>query len=201
MAFAHRRRIKLIGRAAALSAEERLRLILEERTERLAARAGHESTPPVERERVVVCTLGREQFGIPVAAVALVLPFPACVPVAASHPALIGHFGRAGHLVSVLDLALALGLPPTGSEGGHCLLLRRDRPHVALRVDRVQDVASVARIAGEGVAGVRSNAVVGLAQGLAQVEAGSPDEPGTMSLLDVERLLAAFLTPSSAHGA
>jgi hypothetical protein len=44
---------------------------------------------------------------------------------------------------------------------------------------------------------------VGLAQveSLAQVEGGSPDGPGTVSLLDVERLLATFLKPSSAHGA
>jgi purine-binding chemotaxis protein CheW len=197
MANAHRRKIKLIGRAAALSAEERLRLILEDRTERLASRTGHAQASPVEHERVVVCTVGREHFGVPVAAVAQVLPMRACVPAAGTHPALIGHFGRAGHLVSVIDLGLALGLGPSGSEGGHCLLLRRDRPHVALRVDRAQDVTSVAPIAGEGLVGRRSDAVIGLAR----VEADSPDGPGTVSILDVDRLLATFLTPSPDLGA
>jgi purine-binding chemotaxis protein CheW len=199
MAKAHRRKIKLIGRAAVLSAEERLRLILEERTENLAARLGRDADEAaVERRRVLACKAGREVFGIPVEAVEEVLPYRACVPSSSSHPALIGHFGRAGRLVSVIDLSVALGLGPGGGErDGHFLLLRRDQPRVALRVDRAQDVLDVLPMADDGTTGPRTDAVTGVAR----AEADTPDLGGIISLLDVDRLLKPFLTPLPVSGA
>jgi purine-binding chemotaxis protein CheW len=198
MAKAHRRKIKLIGRAAAISAEERLRLILQERTESLAGRVDRSAAEaPVERRRVVVCRAGREQIGIPVEAVEEVLPYRACVPAAASHAALIGHFGRAGRLVSVIDLGLALGLGTgDGEQSGHFLLLRRDQPRVALRVDRAQDVIDAVPMAGDGTSGLHTDAITGVARA-----DGETEQDGVVSLLDIDRLITPFLTSSPVSGA
>jgi purine-binding chemotaxis protein CheW len=200
MAKTHRRKLKQIGRAAAMSAEERLRYILDERTERLAARSRRDAAPAAtDLRRVLVCTAGRERFGLPVDAVTEVLPQRPCVPGSAALPALIGHFGRAGHLVSVIDLGRALGLvgPGGAGEDGHFVLLRRDHPRIALRVDRAEDVMSVTPLNFDGTSGLRMDAVVGLGR----AEAESSDLEGAISLLDIDRLLRPFLTSSPVSGA
>ncbi|MBM6594802.1 chemotaxis protein CheW [Microvirga pudoricolor] len=204
MAKAHRRKIKLIGRAAALSAEERLRLILEERTESLAARVHRAAADaPVERRRVVVCKAGRERIGVPVEAVEEVLPYRACVPAASAHPALIGHFGQAGRLVSVIDLGLALGIGSgeTG-QGGHYLLLRREQPRLALRVERAQDVVDAVPMAGQDISGQPiSGPHTDAITGLARTDDDGPEREGVIALLDLDRLIKPFLTLSPASGA
>lgn len=193
MAKIHRRKLRQIGRAAALSAEERLRQILDDRTESLASRRGGKAEAPAGRHRILVCLAGRERFGLPVETVAAVLPYRPCVPSLMAIPALLGHFGRAGHLISVVDLGLALGLKGNGSqESGHFILLRRERPRVALRVDRAQDVVTAVPAADEE-SGWRTEAVAGLSR----AETETPGEGEVIALLDVDRLLRPFLTPSS----
>ncbi|WP_230529995.1 chemotaxis protein CheW [Microvirga roseola] len=197
MAQSLRRKLKLINRAKALSAEERARLILDERTERLAARDDEKAAPEAEAARVLVCGAGSENFGVPVEAVAEVLPSQECVPVPDGPQALLGVFGRNGRLVSVIDLAAALGMPPSGSddEGGHFVLLRNEQPQVALRVDRALAVSAVAPLTDEA-GGFRSEAVTGYAK----AESGLADQDRILSLLDTDRLLRPFLPSSPVPG-
>ncbi|MDF2688940.1 MAG: chemotaxis protein CheW, partial [Microvirga sp.] len=114
MKRALQRKLINVARTKARSAEERARQILDERTARLAERGGLK--PVVEPDRALICAAGGEHFGISLDAVAEILPFRECVPVPDGPPAMIGVFGRNGQLVSVLDLALALGLQPSATE-------------------------------------------------------------------------------------
>jgi purine-binding chemotaxis protein CheW len=193
-----RRKLRQIERGRIRSAEERVQHILDERTESLASRRKDESSPAQALPRALICGSGRERFGIPIEAVAEVLPPQKYMPVPDGPPALVGLFGRSGRLVSVIDLALALGIEPssTKDEGQHFVLLRRDQPPVALRVERAYAVADVRLLTGEEATGFRTEAVIGYAR--LQDTAGDPAD--TLSLLDTERLLRPFLSTSPVPG-
>jgi purine-binding chemotaxis protein CheW len=192
-----RRKLRQIDRGRALSAEERIQHILDDRTERLAARVQAHAAP-AEAPRVLACGAGREHFGIPIEAVAEVLASRECVPVPEGPAALIGLFGRGGRLVSVIDLAMAMGLEPTvaNEQPGHLVLLRGEHPQIALRVDHAIAVTDIVPLAGEEAGGFRTEAV----SGYARPESGFADQDRVLSVLDIARLLRPFLPSSPASG-
>ena len=197
MAKSVRRKLHQMAQVRIRSAEERIRQILDARTEGLATRKDAASAPAEALSRALVCGSGRERFGIPVEEVAEVLPAQKCVPVPDASPALIGLFGRGGRLVSVIDLATALGLEPTADdEGQHFVLLRREQPQVALRVERAFAVSEILPLTGAEAAGFRNDAVTGYARPMAEIA----DRDETLSLLDTERLLRPFLSSSPVPG-
>jgi|GEM_PF-839509 len=198
MAKSVRRKLRQIERGRIRSAEERVQHILDERTESLASRRKDKAAPVEILPRALVCGAGRERFGIPIEAVAEVLPPHKVMPVPDGPPALVGLFGRGGRLVSVIDLALALGIEPSSASDGdhHFVLLRRDQPQVALRVERAYAVADIRLLTGEDATGYRSDAVTGYAR----LQDITDDQPDILSLLDPERLLRPFLSPSSVPG-
>jgi purine-binding chemotaxis protein CheW len=197
MAKSVRRKLHQMAQVRIRSAEERIRQILDARTEGLAARKDAASAPAEALSRALVCGSGRERFGIPVEEVAEVLPAQKCVPVPDASPALIGLFGRGGRLVSVIDLATALGLEPAADdEGQHFVLLRREQPQVALRVERAFAVSEILPLTGAEAAGFRNDAVTGYARPMAEIA----DRDETLSLLDTERLLRPFLSSSPVPG-
>lgn len=198
MAKSVRRKLRQMERVRIRSAEERVQQILDERTERLAARKDAASAPAEALPRALVCGAGRERFGIPIDGVAGVLPSQNCTPVPDGPPALIGLFGRSGRLVSVIDLGLALGLESSSAdiENHHFVLLRREQPQVALRVERAYSVADILPLTGEETAGFRNDAVTGYGK----AQSGLLDQGETLSLLDIDRLLRPFLTSSSLSG-
>lgn len=200
MAPSVRRKLRQMARTRVRSKEERIRNILDERTERLANRRGIAAEPAEALPRVLVCSAGRERFGIPIGSVAEVLPPQECAAVPAGPSALVGLFGRSGRLVSVIDLALALGLKPDSRDhdGQHFVLLRYVQPPVALRVDRAYAVADVTPLGDTETIGLSSDAVTG--HGKVQTGTAAPDRDETVSLLDIERLLRSFLPSSSVSG-
>jgi purine-binding chemotaxis protein CheW len=193
-----RRKLRQIDRSRILSAEERIQHILDDRTERLAARAQAHAAPAAEAPRVLACGAGREHFGIPIEAVAEVLPYRECVPVPDGPAALIGLFGRSGRLVSVIDLAMALGLEPAvaDEQPWHLVLLRGEHPQIALRVDQAIAVTDIVPLAGEEAGGFRTEAV----SGYARPGSGFADQDRVLSVLDIARLLRPFLPSSPASG-
>ena len=197
MAKSVRRKLRQIERGRIRSAEERVQHILDERTELLASRRKDEAAPGHVLPHALICGSGRERFGIPIESVAEVLPPQKYMPVPDGPPALVGLFGRGGRLVSVIDLALALGIEPSPADGGdhHFVLLRRDQPQVALRVERAYAVADIRLLTGEEATGFRTDAVTGYAR---VQDAG--DAADTLSLLDTERLLRPFLSSSPVPG-
>ncbi|WP_457089943.1 chemotaxis protein CheW [Microvirga sp. P5_D2] len=196
MKRALQRKLIRVERTRAFSAEERARHILDERTARLAERSGLE--PVVEPDRALICAAGGERFGISLDAIAEILPFRECVPVPDAPPAMIGVFGRNGQLVSVLDLAVALGLQPAANEDGewHLVMLRQAQPQVALKVDRAYAVSEIMPLAETEAGTVRNEAVTGYAKALS----GFADEERVLSLLDTTRLLRPFLLSTPVPG-
>jgi len=94
-------------------------------------------------------------------------------------------------LGSARDLLLTGGveLAPT-------LLLRREQPQVALRVERAFAVSEILPLTGAEAAGFRNDAVTGYARPMAEIA----DRDETLSLLDTERLLRPFLSSSPVPG-
>jgi purine-binding chemotaxis protein CheW len=193
-----RQKLRDINRRKVLSAEERARVILDERTEHLASRRTSLTAPASNETQVLICGAGQERYGIPIQAVSEVLPFQACMPIPDGPPALAGVFGRNGRLVSVIDLGAALGSTGTPSDGEsrHLVLLRREQPQVALLVDRAHGVSTVTPLATSEAGSFRSEAVTGYAE----AKAGLADQESVLSLLDVDRLLRPFLPNSPVSG-
>jgi purine-binding chemotaxis protein CheW len=193
-----RLKLRQISRTRLLSAEERARLLLDERTERLAGRSGDRSVPEVDTARMMICRVREEYFGIPLELVAEVLSPHSPVPVPNGPAALIGVLGHGGHLISVIDLGVALGLSPSSSDGdsGHLVLLRREHPRIALGVNRAVGVGDTIPLASSETRDFRSEAVVGYAKAVS----GFADRERVLSLLDIDRLLRPFLSPSPVPG-
>ncbi len=66
---------------------------------------------PARDATYLVCACGAERYGLPLAEAAGVLPMRPCTPVPGAVPALLGLAAVSGRIVSVLDLARALGRP------------------------------------------------------------------------------------------
>lgn len=176
---------------------QRAERILEQRTRLLAAR-GAGAGAAEARTMVLACQLGEEFYGLPLGAVAQVLPLPAWTPLPGAPPAVLGLFGRTGQMFCLLDLALALGRAAPEGEGGHVLLLRHAGPRrFALRVARVAGALAVAPLdTAERPATER--AVAGHALAPPELTGG---RRALLGLLDPERLLQPFMAPAVPSGA
>ncbi|MFH6782240.1 MULTISPECIES: chemotaxis protein CheW [Methylobacterium] len=181
---------------AALSAE-RIDAILDARTRSLAARGAVPETRPTRS--LLLCRAGTEAVGLPLEAVAEVFPFRPCTPVPGAPAALVGLAGRGGILVSVIDLAVALGAAPSpaAESGGHVVVLRRDGPRIGLRVARVLAVADAAVEAGSE--GLGRRAVAGYARAAPDIREDRGSRPdydvaeAGFAVIDVPALLAPLL--------
>jgi purine-binding chemotaxis protein CheW len=166
------------------------------RTERAAALARRGAVAVAADAGVdhLVCACGSERYGVPLAAVAQVLPARPCTPMPGAVPALLGLIALSGRIVGVLSLARALGRPEAAPEGrtdlGHLIVLRGAQTQpLALAVDRVLGIARAAgATAGSAPAlpdpdGLGNEAASVYAPRAA--EAGRPD----FVVLDLPRLL------------
>lgn len=128
---------------AANQAAERARALRAARTEALARR-GLGRAEVAARRAYLVCACGAERYGLPLEEAAGVLPMRPCTPVPGAVPALLGLAAVSGRIVSVLDLARALGRPgPGAAPSGHLVALRAGAVPVALAVDRVIGVSEI----------------------------------------------------------
>jgi purine-binding chemotaxis protein CheW len=171
---------------------ERAARILEARTCQLAARGAPAEARPAAPP-LLLCAVGAECHGLPLAAMAQVVPFAPCTPAPGQPAAMLGFHGRAGQVFIVLDLGLALGTAPA-REGGHLLLLRHAPRRFALRVDRALGAARDLPLVEPGTAAARDGAGGGALAGHVMTPAGlAGPEPRLAGLIDLDRLLRPFL--------
>jgi purine-binding chemotaxis protein CheW len=187
---------------------QRVRTDRDLRAERAAAlarrgAAAGESETGVDH---LVCACGSERYGLPVTAVAQILPMRPCTPMPGAVPALIGLVALSGRIVGVLSLARALGRPDAApdpeADGGHLVVLRsalsHAQPHhqglvqpLAFAVDRVLGIVRAAgSSASPGIAdpdGLGNEAASGYAPGA--TSDGRPD----FVVIDLPRLLRRVL--------
>jgi purine-binding chemotaxis protein CheW len=176
--------------------ENRAARILDARTRHLAARGAARDSGPVSPP-LLLCTLGSETYGLPLASVAQVVPFAPCTPAPGQPAAMLGFHGRAGQIFTVLDLGPALGMG-TAREGGHLLLLRQAPRRFALRVDRALSAAdSLPLVESEAVpeapgqpAAPRHGAIASHAMAPAGLAGLTP---ALVGIIDLDRLLRPFL--------
>ncbi|MDJ0388037.1 chemotaxis protein CheW [Roseomonas sp. E05] len=170
--------------------------ILEQRTRLLAAR-GAAAAPAEARLTVMACQLETEFYGLPLGAVAQVLPLMAWAPVPGALPAVLGLFSHAGQMFCLLDLAMALGRAAPQGEGGHVLLLRAAGPRrFALRVERVAGATEVTPLQDPGRPAER--ALTGHALTPPELAGG---RRALLGLVDSHRLLQPFMAPALPSGA
>jgi purine-binding chemotaxis protein CheW len=171
---------------------ERYRALLDLRSAALAAR-GRSVESSVDRRDFLLCAIGAERFGIPLTAIAGVLPERACTRLPGAPAALRGIIAHAGTIVSVIDLAGALGLGRDDGtrEPGHFLRVRADGPPLALAVDRVIGVSSVeaGSVTASPTAGARDGVGAEAVSGYAPA---SLEHEGGFAIIDLPRLLRPF---------
>ena len=141
------------ARPSAQDGRQRTRPERDLRAERAAAlaRRGAVAVATDSGDDHLVCACGGERYGVPLAAVAQVLPSRPSTPMPGAVPALDGLIALSGRIVGVLSLARALGRPEPASDAeaaaGHLIVLRGVHPQpLALAVDRV---LGIARASGE----------------------------------------------------
>ena len=175
---------------------ERFDRLLDQRARALARRSAADDGE-VAATDMLVCSVGADRYAFALGSVAGVIAETATTPVLNGPPSLIGLVGRSGLIYSVFDLAVLLGLPaPDGKGGGHFVLLRRDSPRTALRVDRVQAVSALrAEPDASEPTQHADSAVIGYARA---ADPGQDD--GVIAVLDADRLFR-LLTSTSADGA
>ncbi|HEY5313670.1 MAG TPA: chemotaxis protein CheW [Pirellulales bacterium] len=118
--------------------------IYRERARLLATRSTAGSAP--DGWPALVFTVGGERLSIATRLLVEVLPYDRCSPIAGARPELLGAINVRGHICSVLDLARMLELPADGDRPpGYIVLLRGAAVEVGLRVDGVQQIATIVR--------------------------------------------------------
>lgn len=183
-----------IGLTAGADPKARHAALLDARAAALAAR-GAVQERPAELAAYLVCACGSERYGLPLVAVAGVSPERSCTTLPGAPPALRGIMAMAGVIVSVLDLAVILGLDRTGAEpgSGHVVRLRAPDPAMALVVDRVLGIARI----DAGLAQPPDPEALGHGPLMGYAPPGS-DRAGDVregfSLVDLPALLARFLS-------
>lgn len=176
---------------------ERMRMLLDERTAMLARRGlGRERREALRT--YLVCDIGGEHCGLPLAQVAAVLPEKPCTALPGAPAGLRGIVALSGGIVSVIDLGAVLGLSGPGeaqAAGGHFVRLRAQEPPVALAVARVLGIAQIAASLESAPDPLRSgglgaDAVSGYAPPGSDAAGGIGEG---FSLIDLPRLLHRFL--------
>ncbi|WP_132256963.1 chemotaxis protein CheW [Methylobacterium segetis] len=171
----------------------RARTLREARTLALARR-GEAVRAGAEGRAFLVCACGPERYGLPLAEVAQVVPARPCTALPAASPALLGLVALSGGIVSVLDLARALGRGGTPAEEGHLVVLRGTSVPVALAVDRVLGTARLDGEAPDAPEGDASALALGLgSEAVSGYAPAGPAGTGDFALVDLPRLLRRYL--------
>lgn len=181
----------------------RRKALLDARSAALARR-GVAAERAAATRAFLVCGCGPDRYGLPLGSVAQVLPARACTAVPGAPHALLGIVALSGRIVSVLDLARALGRDGSdeaASGSGHIVVLRGPEPLIALRVDRVVATSEVVAETGDrGFAspGLGADAVSYYAA--ASLAAAGPATagldgagPADFVVIDLPRLLRRYL--------
>jgi chemotaxis signal transduction protein len=156
--------------------------LLAERARRLAERPRQGGD--VARVRVCICEVGTDLIGLPVGAMARVMPHTNAAPLANADAALLGIVSQGAGFALVYDLAALMSgdLPQAGSEG-HLVLLRNRRPLTGLKVSRTVEITEIERLTAEEALNLPARASV--------TAYGRAGDNRIVSIIDIEALLNA----------
>ncbi len=183
-----------------LLAEHTVQAILDARTAQLARRGDGGAAPQDSSDALLVCAVGAELYALFVDQVSAVVTWRAPSPVPGSLPGVLGLIADKAVTYNLADMGVLLGMPaPDRRQDGMLLLLRHQRPRIALAVDRVERVTSTYQPATEGD---RPAAAPDAMTAFMRDEAGNGAEPGRgFALLDMNLLLKPLLETTTKPGA
>jgi chemotaxis signal transduction protein len=98
---------------------------------------------PKNLELVVTCSIGPQQYGLPIEAVREVVRLPALLTLADAPPFICGLLNLRGSYLPVLDGRVLMGETPTYTLSKQIILAGYDAPQFGLLVDEVQEVLAV----------------------------------------------------------
>lgn len=129
--------------------------------------------------------LGNARLAVPAERAFRFMDLGATAPIPLAPPAVLGVANAGGKLITVLDVALLVGLPPSGAaRARHCLVVTVESDFVGLAAEVL-----------EGVVEVRKEAVRGVGADGRGLVAGSFEYQGHLvTLLDVDRLVTSIET-------
>lgn len=124
--------------------ENRVRALLEARSQALARRGRSQVSTGVRRP-FLLCRAGGQPIALPLSETGGVIADTPSTPVPAAPPAMLGIIALSGVIVTVLDLARAVGLEGEveGKEQRHLVRLRGRNAAVALSVQRALGVCLI----------------------------------------------------------
>jgi purine-binding chemotaxis protein CheW len=142
----------------------------------------------------LVCRVRDEQYAVALAVLEAVRPAAGLVPVPCTPPFVAGLLNVRGEIVTVLDLAAALGLPANtvtgaGAGGSSVVLLQVPRPSTEADARGGGDTVRLGLLV-DGIEGVQTLAGGDLVSPLSGNDFTRGVAGSALVLLDVERLLA-----------
>ena len=96
-----------------------------------------------DTSQLVVCALGREQYGLPIEHVREIVRFSEPRPVASDVPWMLGVVSLRGRLIPVHDLAVRLGVPAARGASAKLVVVDTGEEPVGVLVDDVVEVLTV----------------------------------------------------------
>jgi chemotaxis signal transduction protein len=98
---------------------------------------------PKNLELVVTCSIGPQQYGLPIEAVREVVRLPALLTLADAPPFLCGLLNLRGGYLPVLDGRVLMGEVPTYTLSKQIIIAGYSAPQFGLLVDEVQEVLAM----------------------------------------------------------
>jgi purine-binding chemotaxis protein CheW len=96
-----------------------------------------------DTSQLVVCALGREEYGLPIEHVREIVRFSEPRPVASDVPWMLGVVSLRGRLIPVHDLAARLGVPAARGASAKLVVVDTGEEPVGVLVDDVVEVLTV----------------------------------------------------------
>lgn len=142
--------------------------------------------------------LGRNRFGVDVAAIREISAHTACTPVPLAPVAVRGYVNLRGHLYLVLDLRSLLSLPATEQSATGYLIVFQPRvgDALAVYVDRIGDIVGIKEDQVDRP-GEASGETVAAGGGADLVEGVARLDDGLLTILQPRRFLSAMIRESN----
>ncbi len=139
-----------------------------------------------ESTNYLLITSGGQRMAVPVKRIGRVARVPGCAPVPFTPPSVLGLVNLGGELMPLIDLASRLGLEPPPSGDRWALVVSRQGEQVALQVEAVAEIRSVAAdllgAVTDPIQHQYSTILLGLEEGIPVIDTGlilnHPDRTG-----------------------
>ncbi len=119
--------------------------------------------PDISSQQLVVFSLGREEYALPIGAVHEIIRFTEPRSVASEDAWIRGVIGLRGKIIPIFDLAARMALPP-GREPGKIVIVEAGSGQVGVMVDEVEEVLTVSTAQLEDVPTASSEAIEAIAK-------------------------------------